>query len=302
MPVYNGQPYLSEAISSVLAQTWTDLELVVVDDGSTDGSTELVRSFADDRIVLVTLSHGGIVSALNTGLERCRAELVARLDADDVMEPDRLERQVAFLAARPDLGGAASYHWIIDETGRVTGSNEPALLTADDVTRHLASGGRLVYPHPTVIYRRSVVLGLGGYDREYEKSEDVELFLRMHEAGRPLVVQPERLTRMRYHHASVTASSTVRQFYLDGLVHENHHRRQQGRPTLSLDEHVARLTRSPLARADTWAQLRSALLLRRHHQHRVAGRRGRATAYLAGAALLNPRKPLSRLRRQLQGR
>lgn len=299
IPAYNAERFIRSAIDSVLVQTMPDFEVVVVDDGSSDRSLEILREIADERVVVLRPGHLGVAGALNAGLQACRAEYVARLDADDLMEPNRLERQLAFLESRPELGGASTFFWIIDEEGRLTGHQDPPLLTVEDVTTHLRTGGRLVYCHPTVMYRRSAVLGVGGYDVEYEKSEDVELFIRMYEAGRPLVVQPERLSRIRYHGSSVSASSTNRQFYLDGRIHSNHLRRREGLAAQTHEEYVAWLHRSVLARLDTEARLRSALLLRQHHQQRVAGQRARAGLSLAAAALLNPRKPLGRVRRRL---
>ena len=301
LPVYNAERFVRAAIDSVLAQTMPDFEIVVVDDGSTDDSVRLVQEVGDDRIVLLTPGHSGVAGALNAGLEHCRSELVARLDADDLMEPNRLERQLAFLEARAELGGIASDFWVMDEDGRLIERADTPLRTVEDVTRHLRCGGRLVYCHPTVMYRRSAVLGVGGYDPTYEKSEDVELFIRMYEAGRPLVVQPERLTRIRYHRTSVSASSATGQFFLDGLAHSNHLLRSQGLPPRSHDEYVAWLNRSPIARIDTRARLHSAWLLGRSHQERIAGRRLRAGLMLAQAALLNPRKPMRRIRRLLPG-
>src|SRR5947207_2809638 len=104
MPVYNGLPYLRQAVESVRTQTWRDWQLVVVDDGSRDRSADYVASLGDERIVVVRQTNQGLAAALNRGLRHCQGEFIARLDADDVAEPTRLAEQMAFLRRHPHVG------------------------------------------------------------------------------------------------------------------------------------------------------------------------------------------------------
>ena len=104
MPVYNGLPYLREAIESVLCQTFTDFEFLIVDDASTDGSTDLIKSYGDSRIRLIRNEHNlGTSGSMNRGIELARSEYIARIDQDDVCLPERLREQLAFIESRPDL-------------------------------------------------------------------------------------------------------------------------------------------------------------------------------------------------------
>src|SRR5439155_22770576 len=104
MPVLNGERFVGAAIASILAQTWTDFELVFIDDGSTDGTSGVVASFADPRIRVITnRSPEGVARALNRGLAAARAPLVARHDSDDIAHPKRLETQLAFLRGNPEV-------------------------------------------------------------------------------------------------------------------------------------------------------------------------------------------------------
>src|SRR3712207_3671984 len=104
MAVYNGEAYLREAVDRILGQTFTDLEFLVVSDGSTDGSAEILRSYADPRLRVVENERNlKLIASLNRGLELARGEYVARMDADDVSLPDRLAKQVAYLEARPEV-------------------------------------------------------------------------------------------------------------------------------------------------------------------------------------------------------
>src|SRR4051812_44688990 len=125
MPAYNAERYVAEAVASVLAQTHRDFELLAIDDGSTDGTLGILQSFAatDPRVRILSHENTGMGRALNAALERCRHEWVARMDADDVMVPDRLERQLAFVAERPGLVVCSTLVRYIDEGGSVIGQN-----------------------------------------------------------------------------------------------------------------------------------------------------------------------------------
>ncbi|MEO1235937.1 MAG: glycosyltransferase family 2 protein, partial [Planctomycetota bacterium] len=116
MPVYNCGVYLDAAVRSVRDQTWTDLELVAVNDGSTDGSLDVLQRHADEdeRVVVIDQPNGGIVAALNAGLARCRGAFIARMDGDDVAYPHRLERQLAWMRAHPEAVAVGCQTRVID--------------------------------------------------------------------------------------------------------------------------------------------------------------------------------------------
>ena len=178
MPVHNGAAYLAAAIKSVLAQTQPDFELIVINDGSTDGSRDVVRGFADARIRLIDVAKGGLVKALNVGLSECRGRYVARMDADDIARPERFARQAAHLDSHPDIGVLCTDIATIDAEGRQTGVQRQADLTSDILREGLLY--RLqIKPviHPTVMMRREVADVLGGY-RGFDSAEDHDLWLR----------------------------------------------------------------------------------------------------------------------------
>jgi glycosyltransferase involved in cell wall biosynthesis len=287
IPVFNGERYIGEAVRSVLAQTLHDIEVIVVDDASTDRTVEILAGIADPRLQVVAGPKRGASGAANEAIARCRADLVARLDADDVMEPQRLERQVAWLASRPGLGGGASYYWLIDEAGRICGWGDPPLLELADLDRQLSHGGRLIYAHPTVTLRRAALEKVGGYDPRFDSCEDVELLLRMYEAGHPVLVQPERLTRFRVHGGSVSATEGERQYFLDRAIFGNFQRRRQGLPELSPDAYVAHAQATLPRRVMTRARIRARRLHRAYGVARMQRRPLAAAAALAGAALLD---------------
>ena len=153
MPVYNAAPFLGEAIETVLTQTFGDFEFIIVDDGSTDGSSDLVHSYAgqDARIHPIYQEHNqGIVKVLNIGLDACTGDFVARMDADDVALPDRLALQLQGLAKNPKLGALGGALTYIDESGKELGVIRHCTLQASRL-----AGNPLL--HPTVMLRRSVL-------------------------------------------------------------------------------------------------------------------------------------------------
>jgi glycosyltransferase involved in cell wall biosynthesis len=299
MPVYNGERYLREALDSIFRQSFADFELVVVDDGSTDATVAILGDYAaDPRLRLVRIAHGGIVAALNAGLRAARGEWIIRTDADDVMMEQRIERQIAFLAAHPELAGAGSHFHIIDEHGVQVGSDEPHLPDAAAVLARLRAGQKLIFPHPTMIFRRAAALAVGGYQEEYRGCEDVQLFLRMIESGHMLVMQAEHLMRLRYHSGSASARSTRAQTVLNEIIFSNYRRRAAGRPELDPLAYQQRIDREPLLRLLTAMRVRSEMCLRRRSTAKLRGRRLQAALLALAALALDPRK----LVRQVAGR
>ncbi|HWI11220.1 MAG TPA: glycosyltransferase [Burkholderiaceae bacterium] len=301
MPVYNGAAFLRAAIDSVIGQSRADWELIVVDDGSTDESAAVAAEAAgrDARVRLLRKPNTGISDTLNLGLAAARGEWIARLDCDDEMEPRRLARQLEFLAARPDLGGAASYYTVINRDGHARQQIRPLPLSVDEIEPLFARGGTLRYTHPTVTYRREVAHALGGYRRELEPCEDVDLFVRFFEAGRPVVVQPEFLTRYRAHPGQITASKLHDGFNKVLFIHDNFFRRRAGRPERSYAEFLTSLRTAPLAeRVRHFADYGAEILHRRSTALLMADRTFAGYLCLAGAGALRPVRAARRLLRR----
>lgn len=199
LPVYNAQATLPRALQSVRAQTLTAWELLAVDDGSTDGSGELLRvaALADPRVRVVSRTHAGLVDALNAGLALAQAPVIARLDADDECHPERLQAQLEFLAARPEIGLVGTQVEFVGGLARGDGYAayvdwlnalvEPADI---DVARFVESP----FAHPSVAFRRELVERLGGY-RNGDFPEDYELWLRWLEQGVRMAKIPQALVR-----------------------------------------------------------------------------------------------------------
>ncbi len=202
MAVHDGEAYLPEALDSLLAQTLRDFELVIVDDASTDGTAAVLEAYAarDARVTVVrNEKNSRLAASLNRGLERCRAALVARADADDVYAPERLARQARFMEAHPDVGVlGCGYHRVGpdgDRRGTITPPAEHATIRA----RQLFMNSFL---HPGVVFRTEVVRGGGGYDEAFWTAQDSDLWARLRDRTR-FANLPEPLVHYRVHGASV---------------------------------------------------------------------------------------------------
>jgi glycosyltransferase involved in cell wall biosynthesis len=200
VPAYEAEATLGAALRSVERQTETDWECVVVDDGSTDGTANIVRELAgrDARFRLLSVPHAGIVTALNAGLEECRGELIARMDADDLMQRRRLERQRAALAAHADWAGVGCHVRLFPRRGMTDGLRSyerwlSSIRDAADVTREAFVECPLA--HPTLMLRREA-LQLARY-RDTTWPEDYDLVLRLLAGGVTLGMVPERLLHWR---------------------------------------------------------------------------------------------------------
>jgi hypothetical protein len=178
MPVLNGGSFLRPAVESVLAQTFPDFELLIVDDGSVDGSAAVAESVHDSRVVVIRNEHTrGLPAALNIGLRRASGEFVARLDQDDVARPDRIERQVAAFRREPSLVLIGSQARLINGSGAAVGSVQRC-LDAVSIRWYCLFDNPFI--HSSVMFRRrEVVNDLGGYDESLPYAEDWELWSRV---------------------------------------------------------------------------------------------------------------------------
>jgi glycosyltransferase involved in cell wall biosynthesis len=200
MPVRDGERFLDEALDSVLGQTLADLELIVVDDGSTDGTAALLADAArrDDRVRVLTQAPGGLTVALNAGCALVRAPVIARMDADDVALPDRFERQVAFLDAHREVALVGGGIVLVDEAGREF-DREPGHA-------ELAESNGIV--HGTVAMRTDAFRALGGY--RLDQSEDYDLWLRFEERF-AIAALEEPVIRYRFHPGQFSVTKLERQ-------------------------------------------------------------------------------------------
>jgi glycosyltransferase involved in cell wall biosynthesis len=210
MPVHNARPFLGESIRSILEQTFSDFEFVILDDASTDGSVELLRewSLRDKRIQLHEgKKRLGLSGSSNAVVSKARASIVARMDADDIAHPDRLRRQWNIIDSRPDVAVIGTLCNGIDASGREVRPRDRWRLVRRSVY--------IPFPHGSAMFRREVFDQVGGYDESASGGEDQDLFLRMASRGRVLTL-PDVLYSYRYHSSNATLFNGTR------AVGENH--------------------------------------------------------------------------------
>ncbi len=221
MPVWNGEAFLAEAVESILGQTCGDFELLAIDDGSTDGTLDLLASCRDARLKVHRLPHGGIVHALNFGVSQARADWIARQDADDISLPSRLEAQWQALSRHP---GAVLSHTAVE----IIGENSAAIRrphfpkTRGFMALKLCCQCPII--HSSVIFSKKAFAAVGGYRAEERHAEDFALWGRLLECG-PFVGLPQKLLQYRVHSASVSMQNLETQVSLTRKIAIDHCKR-----------------------------------------------------------------------------
>lgn len=175
MAVYNGEPYLREALESVLGQSFSDFEFLIIDDASSDHTVEIVESYRDPRIRLIHNTRNlGLTASLNKGIELARGRYIARMDSDDISLPERFSRQFEFMESNPSVGVCGTWAKTIDPAGNVTG--ELRALTGASLKKLCWRPSPFL--HPTVMVRADLMKSCG-YNPEYPQAQDYELWLRL---------------------------------------------------------------------------------------------------------------------------
>jgi len=185
VPVYNCKKYLLQALESILVQGFEDLQLICVDDGSTDGSRQILGRIAhqDSRVECFHQSHAGTSAALNCAAAVAKGEYLARMDGDDVSRPGRLHSQWHFLNEHPEIGCLGGGAHLIDEKGRHLWPRKALPTNHHDIDSQNLRGNNSIV-HPTVMMRKEVFWKVGGYDRSLKAAQDLDLWLRIAEVTR----------------------------------------------------------------------------------------------------------------------
>src|SRR2546423_5545823 len=210
MAVFNAEAFLDVAMQSVLKQSFSDFEFIIIDDGSTDRSNAMLQDYVreDNRVRLIGRANKGLTASLNEGLKLARGEFIARMDADDVAAPDRLKIQVEYLRAHPEVSLLGGSNELIDDAGRMLTTVVPP---PDDATlQEHALSGRTPICHPLAMMRREAVEKVGGYDEEFSVAQDLDLWLKLGEVGK-LACVPEVLLRYRQHEDSISEKKQAQQ-------------------------------------------------------------------------------------------
>ena len=206
IPVHNREDYICVAVNSILAQTFEDFELVVVDDGSSDRTVEVLKRYSDRRLrVARNLENLGIPATRNHGLELARGDYIALLDSDDHAYPRRLERQVKYLDANPDIAQVGSWCSFMDSEGNMLDKVRRQPLKPDDIHAHLLFHCPVI--NRTVMARTAALRGLG-YDTDFPRCQDYDMHCRLVTSGHQLANLPEILVCGREHPGRFTGQTS----------------------------------------------------------------------------------------------
>ena len=238
MSVYNGERYLEKAVESILTQTFTDFEFIIVNDGSTDNSQIILKRLAEQnkKIHLINQENIGLTKSLNKALAIARGEFIARMDADDIAMPKRFERQVKYLETHPQCLALGCNVLQIDMDG------DPISIMGVPLSHHEIESGLLIgqggdIRHPTVMIRRDALIAVDGYQDKFSSAQDLDLYLRLAERGQ-LANLPDVLLEYRIHLASVNYAKCRQQSQnVKAILEEAYQRRGLKMPLGILNGH-----------------------------------------------------------------
>jgi glycosyltransferase involved in cell wall biosynthesis len=247
IPAYNAEKFLPDTLDSILEQTMQAFEIIVVDDGSTDRTVEIVRGYSakDNRIRLILNHHGRQSNARNTAIRVARYDWIAPIDADDIILPDRFEKQLQAAAAYPEVVAWGTYSQLTtaDGTPYRTRQDRPTTLAEFDQMKR--NGELFIMPNSSCLLRKDVVVKAGYYDPRFDNIEDVEILIRMAAYG-PILVVPEVLMQYRMHASSTTGAyqSFLWQRKMFIFLEERNKCRLKG-DDLLLDDYLAEYDEAP---------------------------------------------------------
>lgn len=229
MPMKNAGPYVRDAVASVLAQEYESLEIVVVDDGSSDGSREIVEGMREPRVRIVPGPKRGVSAAWNVALARASGDVVMQCDADDLFPPHRIGSQMALLDARPELGAVCGRFATIDRSGRVIAELGVDATEAEDITGELLQGRTRTHLC-TFAARRVHLEAIGGKREYFDSGEDIDLQMRLAEVCR-VWYEPVSRYLYRIHDASLThRQASNRRVFFEEYARKMRAQRAGGQP------------------------------------------------------------------------
>lgn len=217
MTVYNSGKYLESAVNSILTQKFRDFEFIIINDGSSDNSSQILRKFQkkDYRIKLIERENKGLIYSLNEGIKHSSSEFIARMDSDDLCHPDRFSLQYEYLQDNIEVVALGTFIDLIDSDDDVISSNFVKFTDHFDIDRQHISGHGGAIIHPSAMIRRSALEKVGQYNESYPHAEDLDLWLRLAEVGQ-LANLNISLLKYRQHVDSV--GYTKREIQIDSAL------------------------------------------------------------------------------------
>ena len=227
MGVYNAEKYLQKAIDSILNQTFHQFEFIIVNDGSTDSSLNILRSYNDIRVRVINQKNSGLPVALNQGISFAQGRYIARMDADDIALPNRFEIQLAYMESHPEISVVGGQVALINSEGSPIGKAFKP-LEPEIIDRYLNYACPLI--HPTYLARKEVYKIVKGYRESLRTAQDYDFLLRASEAGLRFANVPDEVLLYRDNPSGISASSLMRQARSARILLSLHKQRLKGKP------------------------------------------------------------------------
>lgn len=213
MSVYNGEQWLKEAVDSIVTQTYSNWEFIIIDDASNEATQQILRSYTDPRIKVYRKDiQQGLTKNLNYAIDMCKGDFIARMDADDISLPERLLKQVEYLRVNENLAGCAGWVQFINEEGEVTGiwEDERRYNTPEQIAKAIPY--KNILAHPAVMFRTEI-LKKHKYNELQTHSQDWDLWLRLTGNGNRIAKLEEVILLYRVHNKSITAVSKTKSIF-----------------------------------------------------------------------------------------
>lgn len=242
MPVYNQEKVLAETIKSVLDQTYTDFEFLILDDGSTDASSVIIKQYAlqDPRIKIFSGKNSGRAEATNLLMKNAQGIFCALLDADDIMLPNRLEYQLQFHIDNPGVSTTSCHCYYINNKGAQLGiQHYPSLETVEDCNRVRQSGEIVLCAITGLMVKREDYLLIGGLNQKFWPSDDLDFINRLIDDGKNVIILQQALMKYRIHPQSITSRKRWYMFNVHGYTVHCIGLRRCGKPEITFEEYLA---------------------------------------------------------------
>ncbi len=247
MAAYNAKDFIAPAIESILNQTYSEFELIIIDDGSTDNTLEIIKLYVekDSRVKLIQSDHLGAPSARNLGVREAKYSWIAIMDADDIALPERFNRQIEATKTNPEVVVWGTYAHHISSTGEVLTLVQQGALNQEDFYNLWNDGHIPFVINPTALLKKNVLLEAGGYDPKYQFVEDLDLFARMASYG-PILAIPEPLLLYRIHSKSESMQKFFQQKQLARYIVARHRSYLSGEKEPDLNQFIMEYKQQPL--------------------------------------------------------
>ena len=300
MPAFNSSNFIAKAIESILSQTFQDFELILVDDGSTDNTLEIMTHYRqqDNRIQIIQSKHVGCSRARNLGINQAKFPWIAVMDADDIALPKRFAKQIEAANANPEVVAWGTYVHHVNLKDEVLSLQKHGVLTEEEFYDHKKRGDVPFVMHPTSLIKKEILLRVGGYDPKFSYAEDLELFDRLSDHGFILVI-PQPLLLYRLHSQSVSINKYFIQDLEARYVYARRAAQIKGEKEVDLDQFTANYKRQPfLLRTKHYLNKLSQFWYRKAGVFFSEKQYLQATLYLSLVIVVNPLYAITRIWRQ----